>query len=896
MNEVFTNLGETLTPILLPIILVTALIGLIVFIAKWRIYKKAGQPGWATLIPFYNTFVHIKVAKLPLWTFILALTPFIFILNIILWYETAKNFGKSNGYGVAINIFGIILIPALGFGKNQYNSENNEQINITTRVQEETINNYQSIQELNNNFIETQPTTQINTNKSMNIIPEQLINIDSPQENTETLPIETESPNIEKININNTIEEPITTNKEKTDANLFDVNFESNGNTENINSNSESTTTNIQQQQEEVSNSFELPKNESIDDLLSTIDSASNNNNENVESLFATDKDINEDNELNINNITPDVIIPTNNTEIVEDKEQNYHDFDLPKTESIDDLLSTIDSASNDNNEEKVSENISEFDIQDLSNNNEFDYNSANDQINNLNIPINEENNTEQSESMESTNEIIEDIIPNVVMPTSDIILEEDNTNEVNTAITDLNISLPSDVIEENNDKNNSDENEIIKDITPDVVIPTSDIILEEDNTNNIDNSTTDFNIELPTNIVEKNNDKNSKEDEPSIVIEPSIENTTAVKHQNAESTKSTNNDEINIIEDINNESIINTNDILIEENDTENNDENNSDESNPSTIIEQINENETMKDIIPNVVMPTSDIILEEDNTNEVNTAITDLNISLPSDVIEENNDKNSSDESNSSTIIEQINENETMKDIIPNVVMPTFDIILEEDNTNNIDNSTTDFNIELPTNIVEENNDDNSKEDEPSIVIEPNKEDIIVENSDKNINNSILDLNIPTLDESSNNQQSTEDTITNNNSEILTFSMPVTDEANVNNNILNAEMIIPSLEEAIELPIIGENSFENSINIEELKENTSDINAPKEKFNIDDLLATPEGENNITEEINTSSNLTNSTIIHDEVEDGFKTCNNCGTKNIADAPLCFLCGKAFE
>jgi hypothetical protein len=87
----------------------------------WKVFTKAGQPGWASLIPFYNTYILTKVAGKEWWWFLLLFIP---IVNIIAWIMiclgVAGNFGKGAGFAVGLILLGIIFFPILGFGSAVY--------------------------------------------------------------------------------------------------------------------------------------------------------------------------------------------------------------------------------------------------------------------------------------------------------------------------------------------------------------------------------------------------------------------------------------------------------------------------------------------------------------------------------------------------------------------------------------------------------------------------------------------------------------------------------------------------------------------------------------------------------------------------------------------------------
>lgn len=89
--------------------------------ACWKIFTKAGQPGWAAIIPIYNWYVLCKIVGRPGWWVILLLIPFVnFIIGIILCIDLAKSFGKGVGFGIGLILLGVIFFPILGFGSAQY--------------------------------------------------------------------------------------------------------------------------------------------------------------------------------------------------------------------------------------------------------------------------------------------------------------------------------------------------------------------------------------------------------------------------------------------------------------------------------------------------------------------------------------------------------------------------------------------------------------------------------------------------------------------------------------------------------------------------------------------------------------------------------------------------------
>ena len=90
-------------------------------IPMWKIYSKAGKPGWAILIPIYNIIVLIQVAKRNPAEFLWLIVPIANIIFPILWIVgISKAFGKSGGFAAGMIFLPFIFIPILGYGKATY--------------------------------------------------------------------------------------------------------------------------------------------------------------------------------------------------------------------------------------------------------------------------------------------------------------------------------------------------------------------------------------------------------------------------------------------------------------------------------------------------------------------------------------------------------------------------------------------------------------------------------------------------------------------------------------------------------------------------------------------------------------------------------------------------------
>jgi hypothetical protein len=93
----------------------------VAIVAKWKINTKAGQPGWACLIPFYNIYVELLIAGMsPLWMLSL-LCFFVYPVTwIIQQVKTAQRFGQGTGFALGLIFLNPIFLLILAFGSAQY--------------------------------------------------------------------------------------------------------------------------------------------------------------------------------------------------------------------------------------------------------------------------------------------------------------------------------------------------------------------------------------------------------------------------------------------------------------------------------------------------------------------------------------------------------------------------------------------------------------------------------------------------------------------------------------------------------------------------------------------------------------------------------------------------------
>lgn len=110
---------ETLTTMLLLVVeLIAAAMSIMVM---WTIYVRAGQPGWASIVPVYNMVVLMNIAGRPAWWFVLMLIP---VVNFIIWFmvcmDLAVAFDRGIPFAAGLFFVPFIFFPIMAFGEPDY--------------------------------------------------------------------------------------------------------------------------------------------------------------------------------------------------------------------------------------------------------------------------------------------------------------------------------------------------------------------------------------------------------------------------------------------------------------------------------------------------------------------------------------------------------------------------------------------------------------------------------------------------------------------------------------------------------------------------------------------------------------------------------------------------------
>ena len=125
---------------------IALILALLIVIAEWKIFTKAGQRGWTCIIPILNTFVLVKLVKRPMWwAVVLTITGIAaggansadgvlaailgvlgiiaFVVYILIQLALSKSFGHGVGYALGLILLPFIFGLMLGFGSSTYQLE-----------------------------------------------------------------------------------------------------------------------------------------------------------------------------------------------------------------------------------------------------------------------------------------------------------------------------------------------------------------------------------------------------------------------------------------------------------------------------------------------------------------------------------------------------------------------------------------------------------------------------------------------------------------------------------------------------------------------------------------------------------------------------------------------------
>ena len=118
VTAVVAGLGAAFGLVFLTFTILLLVLSAIICVCHWKLFEKAGKPGWTAIVPFYNTMVMLEISGKPISWIGLMLIPYIGIIWAI-WglHAFVKSFGKDVTYTVGIIFLPFIFLPLMAFDK-----------------------------------------------------------------------------------------------------------------------------------------------------------------------------------------------------------------------------------------------------------------------------------------------------------------------------------------------------------------------------------------------------------------------------------------------------------------------------------------------------------------------------------------------------------------------------------------------------------------------------------------------------------------------------------------------------------------------------------------------------------------------------------------------------------
>lgn len=115
------ELGFVMVGVLGVVMLLMAGLVVLMAIAHWKVFEKAGQPGWACLVPIYNIVVLLRIVGRPDWWILLVFIPAVNIgVAVLLALDLTRSFGREEIFAVGLILLPFVFYPILAFSDAQY--------------------------------------------------------------------------------------------------------------------------------------------------------------------------------------------------------------------------------------------------------------------------------------------------------------------------------------------------------------------------------------------------------------------------------------------------------------------------------------------------------------------------------------------------------------------------------------------------------------------------------------------------------------------------------------------------------------------------------------------------------------------------------------------------------
>jgi hypothetical protein len=109
----------TFLSVFIPLMIIMWALAILGVVAMWRVFSKAGQPGWAAIVPVYNTYVLLRMVGRPGWWLALLFVPIANVVILVLvMVDLATAFGKSGGFAALLILLPFVGLPILAFSND----------------------------------------------------------------------------------------------------------------------------------------------------------------------------------------------------------------------------------------------------------------------------------------------------------------------------------------------------------------------------------------------------------------------------------------------------------------------------------------------------------------------------------------------------------------------------------------------------------------------------------------------------------------------------------------------------------------------------------------------------------------------------------------------------------
>lgn len=143
---------------------------ILMIVSLWKIFKKSGKPGWASIVPIYNVYIMCEIAEKQWWYILLLCIPFVNIYAMVVLYNgIAKRFGKGGGFVVGMILLPVVFFPMLAFGKDEVIVNNHPNILNENNMTDNTLGaNANAVPNMNGQTAMTTNEMTIENNPVMN--------------------------------------------------------------------------------------------------------------------------------------------------------------------------------------------------------------------------------------------------------------------------------------------------------------------------------------------------------------------------------------------------------------------------------------------------------------------------------------------------------------------------------------------------------------------------------------------------------------------------------------------------------------------------------------------------------------------------------------------------------